>query len=71
MQGIQNCPNSSGALLCIEKKIREAGLDYDYLYVTRSGSGITWGDNLVFDVEEDEEFATVLKTDSVAIFEKK
>jgi hypothetical protein len=71
LQEIQDCPIASNALACVDTKVKEAGLDYEYLLIVRTLAGKTLGENLMIQLEGNEQYESVFKTDSVTIFKKK
>jgi len=71
MQGLQQCPVKDGVLNCIESIAKQAELDYDYIYVARINGDITWGDNLIYELQNRDQYTQSYFNQYSAIFDYK
>ncbi len=76
----QGCLNGMDSFACVEEKAKQAGIDYDYLYIANQSTlksmcrviqPISRGGEVISALENDKDFAAVYQTDEVSIFLRK
>ncbi|CAG1012711.1 hypothetical protein ANAEL_04482 [Anaerolineales bacterium] len=77
---MQGCLNEMDSFACVEEQAKQAGIQYDYLYIANQSTlksmcrviqPISRGSELIRALESDKDFAPVYQTDKVSIFLRK